>query len=127
MLVLVLLVACGDNSSEVAVDAARDPITCSGLEAITVPADDVGEVLLDARVITPGISYACGASTWTYWTRRRVDDGRLGSYGKFRIGSTECAWFDAIDSRTPATGACSHQNGPCSRAYGHGSSGLPSM
>jgi hypothetical protein len=108
ILVSLVLAACGDNfSDEIALDAIHDPTTCDGLAAITAAAPDVGEVLLEQRVITPSISYTCdGETTWTYWTRRRMDDGRLGSFGKFRDNSTECAWFDAIDERTPATGAC---------------------
>jgi hypothetical protein len=105
------LAACGDNHLEPTLDAGRsaplDPTSCEGLGAISEPAPDVGEVLLETRVITPGISYTCdGVRVWSYWARRRLDDGRLGSYGKFRIASTECAWFDALETRTPAVGAC---------------------
>jgi hypothetical protein len=105
------LAACGDNVLEptlgAAPPAAIDPTSCEGFAAISEPAADVGEVLLETRVITPGISYTCDDVTvWSYWARRRLDDGRLGSYGKFRIASTECAWFDALETRTPAVGTC---------------------
>jgi hypothetical protein len=108
---LAFIVACGDNDLDPLPDAgslaAIDPTSCEGLAAISEPAPDLGEVLLETRVITPGVSYTCdGERTWTYWARRRVDDGRIGSYGKFRIASTECAWFDALETRTPATGVC---------------------
>src|SRR5689334_3373216 len=99
------LAACGDNHLEALPDAGQlaaiDPTSCDGLEAITEPAPDIGEVLLATRVITPGVSYTCdGATTWTYWSRRRVDNGEVGSYGKFKIGSTDCAWFAALDTRS---------------------------
>lgn len=103
LLLLLLASACGDNiEPEVA-----DPTTCDDLTAITVDATDVGEVMLGAYVRTPGISYHCdNETTWSYWARRRIDDGRLGSYGRFVVGSDRCAWFDAIDERTPAVGGC---------------------
>jgi hypothetical protein len=104
------LAACGDNldpTLDAGPLASIDPTSCEGLAAISEPATGIGEVQLATRVITPGISYTCdGERTWTYWARRRIDDGRLGSYGKFRIASTECAWFDALETRTPATGSC---------------------
>lgn len=98
--------ACAVGDNELA-PATPDPTTCEGLEAITVAAPDVGEVLLDGYARTRGISYHCDdVTTWSYYARRRLDDGRLGSYGRLRVGLSECAWFDALDSRTPATGTC---------------------
>ncbi len=102
---LLLITACsiGDNLSTP--DAAIEPTTCDELEAITTDAPDVGEVLLDGYIRTPEISYHCdGVTTWTYYARRR--DGRLGSYGRFEIGTSRCKWVDALDERTPALGTC---------------------
>lgn len=106
---LALFAACGDNlmAPDAGALAALEPTSCEGFASLTEPAAGIGEVLLATRVITPGVSYTCdGERTWTQWTRRRIDDGRIGSYGKFRIASTECAWFDALETRSPAIGTC---------------------
>lgn len=114
IITILLLVGCslGDNvpQPDAAITPDALPTTCAGWQLLTVPADDVGEVRLSGRVITPGVSYLCtdptlpAPTTWSYWARRW--DGRLGSYGKTTPGSTICEWRDAIGSRTPALGRC---------------------
>jgi hypothetical protein len=116
-------VAVGDNVEPSDVldpsfpDHDLEPLTaCEELELATQPALGVAEVLIDAEVVGPGVTYLCERElddeihqgqfqTWSQRPRYRVDDrGALhfGMIGRPRVVGTPpdlCRWYPAIRIR----------------------------